>query len=65
VANIAIDDRLLEEAQRIGGQLTKKETVTEALNEYVRRRKQAKIVDLFGRIDLDPKYVYKKQRRKS
>ena len=63
--NLAIDDRLLEEAQRIGGQRTKKATVTEALQEYIQRRKQAKIVELFGTIDFDPKYDYKKQRRKA
>jgi len=63
--NLAIDDRLLEEAQKISGHRTKKATVTEALEEYIQRRKQAKILDLFGTIDFDPKYDYKKQRRKS
>jgi len=63
--NLAIDDRLLEEAQRIGGQRTKKATVNEALHEYIQRRKQAKILDLFGSVEFDPKYDYKKQRRKS
>ncbi len=63
--NLAIDDRLLEEAQKIGGQRTKKATVTEALQEYIQHRKQAKILALFGTMELDPKYDYKKQRRKS
>jgi Arc/MetJ family transcription regulator len=62
--NLAIDDRLLREAQTIGGQRTKKATVTEALEEYIQRRKQAKILKLFGTLELDPKYDYKKQRRK-
>jgi Arc/MetJ family transcription regulator len=62
--NLAIDDRLLEEAQKIGGHRTKKATVTEALEEYIRHRKQAKIVDLFGKVELDRKYDYKKQRRR-
>jgi hypothetical protein len=39
--------------------------VTEALREYVQRRKQARILDLFGKVDFDPKYDYKKQRRRS
>jgi hypothetical protein len=60
--NLAIDDRLLEKARRIGGQRTKKATVTEALQEYIQRREQAKIVKLFGTIEFDPKYDYKKQR---
>jgi Arc/MetJ family transcription regulator len=62
--NLAIDDRLLEEAQKIGGHRTKKATVTEALEEYIRHRKQAKIVELFGKVEFDPKYDYKKQRRR-
>jgi hypothetical protein len=62
--NLAIDDRLLEEARRIGGQKTKRATVTEALSEYIQRRKQQQIVELFGKLDLDPKYDYKKQRRR-
>lgn len=62
--NVAIDHRLLEEAQRVGGHRTKKATVTEALQEYIQHRKQAKILTLFGTVDLDPKYDYKKQRRK-
>ena len=63
--NLAIDDRLLEEALRIGGQRTKKATVTEALEEYIQRRKQAKILELFGTVEFDPTYDYKKQRRRS
>ncbi len=60
--NLAIDDDLLEEAQRIGGHRTKKATVTEALEEYIQRRKQARILDLFGKVDFDLKFNYKKQR---
>ena len=62
--NLAIDDALLEEARRIGGQKTKRATVTEALNEYIQRRKQQQIIELFGKLDVDPKYDYKKQRRR-
>ncbi len=60
--NLAIDDELLEEALRVGGHRTKKATVTEALQEYIQRRKQAEILNLFGQIDYDPEYDYKKQR---
>ena len=42
--NLAIDDRLLQEAQRIGKHRTKKETVTAALTEYIQRRKQPQIL---------------------
>ena len=62
--NLALDDKLLDEALKIGGRATKKETVTEALEEYIRRRKQARATELFGSIDFDPAYNYKKQRRR-
>jgi Arc/MetJ family transcription regulator len=61
--NLAIDDRLLEEALRVGGHRTKKATVTEALQEYIQHRKQATILELFGTVDFDSKYDYKKRRR--
>ena len=63
--NLAIDDRLIEEARRAGGHSTKKAAVTEALQDYIRRRKQQGIVDLFGRVEYDAKYDYKKQRRRT
>jgi Arc/MetJ family transcription regulator len=62
--NLALDERLLEEALKIGGKSTKKDTVNEALREYISRRKQARMMDLFGAVDYDPKYDYKKQRRR-
>jgi len=54
--NLAIDDALIEEARRIGGHSTKKQAVTVALQEYVARRKQMDIIDLFGTIDFDPAF---------
>ena len=62
--NLALDDRLLEEAVKIGGKTTKKAAVTEALQEYIARRKQARVVDLFGTVDYDPGYNYKVQRKR-
>lgn len=61
--NLAIDDRLLREAQKIGNHRTKKETVNAALSEYVQRRKQLRIIDLFGTIEYDEDYDYKRDRR--
>lgn len=62
--NLAIDDRLLNKALRVGGHKTKKDTVTEALEEYIQRREQLRILDLFGKVDYDSKYDYKRQRRR-
>lgn len=60
--NLAIDDRLILEAQKIGNHRTKKSAVTEALKEYIQRRKQLEIIKLFGKIDYDKDYDYKAQR---
>ena len=62
--NLAIDDRLIAEAQRLGRHRTKKETVNAALDEYVQRRKQRRILPLFGTIEYDAAYDYKRERRK-
>jgi Arc/MetJ family transcription regulator len=62
--NLDLDPALVDEALAVGGKRTKKEAVTEALQEYVARRRQAKVPRLFGTIDYDPKYDYKKQRRR-
>ncbi len=61
--NLALDDKLINEARRIGNHATKKEAVTAALDEYIRRRKQLEILDHFGTIDFDPTYDYKKVRK--
>jgi hypothetical protein len=60
--NLALDDSLIEAARRAGGHKTKKEAVTSALAEYVKRRKQLRILKLFGRVPIDPYYDYKAER---
>jgi hypothetical protein len=62
--NLAIDDKLIEQARLIGKHTTKKGVVTEALHEYIQRRKQIEVLDLFHSVDYDPDYDYKEQRRK-
>ena len=62
--NLALDDKLIEDARRAGGHKTKKDAVTAALAEYVRRRKQARILSVFGTFEFDPAYDYKSERRK-
>ncbi len=63
--NLAIDDKLIEEARRIGEHATKKEAVTAALDEYIRRRKQADIVKLFGTVEYERGYDHKANRRRN
>jgi Arc/MetJ family transcription regulator len=60
--NLAIDDKLINEAKRIGRHKTKKEAVTAALDEYIQRRKQMRILRLFGTIDYDETYDHKRMR---
>ena len=62
--NLAIDDRLIDEARRVGAHKTKKEAVTAALDEYIQRRKQLEILKHLGTFDFDPAYDYKEHRRK-
>ncbi|HLA78611.1 MAG TPA: type II toxin-antitoxin system VapB family antitoxin [Vicinamibacteria bacterium] len=62
-SNLAIDDKLLELALRVGGYKTKRQTVNEALREFVQIRQRRELVKLFGRIDYDPHYDYKRERR--
>ena len=61
--NLALDDKLIEAARRIGKHKTKKEAVTAALEEYVRYRRQLRVLDLAGTIDYAPDYDYKAERR--
>lgn len=63
--NLAIDDQLIEDARRIGGEKTKKAAVTQALMEYIQRRQQQQVVSLFGAVDFDPGYDYKTQRSRA
>ena len=49
--NLAIDDRLIEEAKKLGRHRTKKDAVTAALDEYIQRRKQQEVLPLFGTIE--------------
>lgn len=60
--NLALDDKLIEEARELGSHKSKKAAVTAALDEYIRRHKQLELVKLFGTMDFDPAYDYKKER---
>lgn len=60
--NLALDPELLERAFAISGERTKKAAVTRALEEFIARREQAAMLDLFGTVDFDPDYDYKAER---
>lgn len=63
--NLNIDPGLLNEALKVGGQKTKKETVNQALREFIERRKQEEIVSQFGSIIYETGYDYKKYRERN
>jgi Arc/MetJ family transcription regulator len=63
--NLHLDDRLIRDAVTLGGHRTKREAVTQALTNYIRHLQQEKILDLFGKVDFDPAYDYKRQRAKA
>lgn len=57
--NLDIDDKLISKAQKLGKHFSKKETVTRALEEYIKYLEQMKVTDLFGKIDFDEKFLKK------
>jgi Arc/MetJ family transcription regulator len=61
--NLALDDKLIEAAQKLGGHKTKKAAVTAALDEYIRRHQREKAILAFGTFDFDPAYNYKAERK--
>lgn len=62
--NLALNPKLIIEAQKIGGFKTKKDTVNTALLEYIQRHKQLEIIKLFGSIEYDSAYNYKEGRNR-
>lgn len=61
--NLSIDTKLLNEALNISGLSTKKDTVNQALMEFVQRRKQRDITAFFGNMPQDRDYDYKASRK--
>jgi len=62
--NLALDDKLIGQAVKVGQHKTKKEAVTIALKEYISHRKQLDIIKLFGSIDFADNYDYKRARHR-
>ena len=63
--NLALDPELLDRALAVSGESTKKAAVTKALEEFIARRAQREILDLFGKLDWDPNYDYKAGRSRA
>ncbi len=62
--NLAIDPSLLNKALEVGGENTKKATVNKALREFIARREQGRLLELFGTLDWDDEFDYKRERNR-
>lgn len=60
--NLSLDPDLLDKALKVSGEPTKKAAVTKALQEFIARREQVRVIELFGKLDWDASYDYKKGR---
>ena len=63
--NLAINPDLLSHALRVSGEKTKTAAVTLALQEFIARREQRRLLDLFGSLHWDPDFDYKAERSRS
>jgi Arc/MetJ family transcription regulator len=62
--NLALDPELLDRALAVSGEKSKKAAVTKALKEFIARREQRRLAELFGTLEWDPRYDYKAGRRR-
>jgi len=60
--NLALDDNLINEALSLGQYKTKKAVVTQALQEYIQRKKQLEILNIFNSVDYEDDFDYKEHR---
>jgi len=62
--NLSIDPELIERALKVSGERTKKAAVTKALQEFIARRRQKRLLDLMGQLEWDSTYDYKAERER-
>lgn len=63
--NLSIDPALIDRALEVSGEATKKAAVTRALEEFIARRKQKRLIDLMGKLEWDEAYDYKSERSRA
>jgi Arc/MetJ family transcription regulator len=63
--NLQLEDWLIERAVKLGKHKTKRAAVTQALKEYIEHLEQQNILALFGNVEYDPEFDYKKQRKRA
>lgn len=60
--NLDLDPKLVDRALAVSGEKTKKAAVTRALEEFIARREQRRLLELFGKVEWSPEYDYKAAR---
>jgi hypothetical protein len=63
--NLEIDPELLERAKQLSGERTKTAAVRMALEEFVARREQVQLLELFGSLEWDSAFDYKDERSRN
>ena len=63
--NLSIDPELIDWALKVSGERSKKAAVTKALQEFIARRRQKRLLDLMGKLEWDSSYDYKTERRRA
>jgi hypothetical protein len=63
--NLSLDPELIEQALAVSGERTKKAAVTKALQEFIARRRQKRVLELFGKLEWDEAYDYKAERSRT
>ena len=60
--NVSLDTKLVHAALKVSGERTKNAAVTKALEEFVARRRQKGLIELFGQLEWDSNFNYKGER---
>jgi len=60
--NLSLDPELIERALELSGERTKKAAVTRALEEFIARRRQKRLVELMGKLEWDNSFDVKTER---
>ncbi len=63
--SLSIDPKLIERALEVSGERTKKAAVTKALEEFIARRRQMRLLGLMGKLEWDSSFHYKAERSRS
>ena len=60
--NLSLDPNLIERAVKVSGERTKRAAVTRALEEFIARRRQKRLIELMGKLEWDKSFDYKAER---